>query len=166
MVTQSGVKPYGARDFTGLAGFLLLNFAVSAIGGWVTATSVGGWYQTLEKPPFNPPDWIFAPVWTTLYIFIAVAGWRVWRKTGIAGAPRAFSRYFLQLTLNLAWSFLFFGAQNPGAAFIEVVVFLVAILMTMVQFARIDRVAAALFVPYVAWVSFATYLNGMIWLLN
>jgi tryptophan-rich sensory protein len=118
MATRSGIKPYGARDFAGLAGFLLLNLIVSAIGGWVTATSVDSWYQSLEKPPLNPPDWIFAPVWMTLYILIAVAGWRVWRKAGIAGAPRAFSRYFLQLVLNLAWSFLFFGAhrQDRGSA--------------------------------------------------
>ena len=154
------------RDAMALAGFLAICFAVSGLGGWVTATSVGTWYLTLDKPSFNPPSWVFAPVWTTLYIFIAVAGWLVWRKAGFAQARTAFTWYFLQLALNLAWSFLFFGARNPGAAFIEVVFFLAAILMTAVHFSRFDKIATLLFVPYIVWVAFASVLNGAIWYLN
>jgi len=156
----------GRESALGLAGFLLLCFLVSALGGWVTSTSVGTWYQTLEKPAFNPPDWVFAPVWTTLFVMIAVAGWRVWRKCGFAQAKGAFTAYFVQLLLNLAWSYLFFGAQNVGLALAEIIPLLIAIVVTAILFARTDRIAAALFVPYAAWVSFATLLTGSIWLLN
>ncbi len=159
-------KPTRAQALAALAGFLGVCFLVSGLGGWVTSTSVDTWYQTLEKPPFNPPDWVFAPVWTALYIFMAVAGWRVWRKVGFAQAKTAFTYYFIQLALNLVWSFLFFGAQNVGAALLEVVVFLIAIIATMLHFAQFDKIAAGLFVPYAAWVSFATLLNGSIWFLN
>ncbi len=154
------------RDAAALAGFLVLCFAISGLGAWVTSTSVDTWYQTLNKPSFNPPAWVFAPVWTTLYIFMAIAGWLVWRKVGFGQARQAFVCYFLQLALNLVWSFLFFGAQSPGAAFIEVLVFLIAIIMTATHFSRFDRIATLLFAPYIAWVAFASVLNGTIWYLN
>ena len=99
------------RDTVGFGIFLALCLAVSAVGGAVTATSVGSWYPSLAKPPFNPPNWIFAPVWTALYFMMALAGWRVWRREGLRRARWALSLYALQLALNLAWSILFFGLR-------------------------------------------------------
>jgi len=154
------------RDLAGLAAFVLLCLAVSGIGGWVTATSVGGWYQTLAKPAFNPPDWVFAPVWTVLYLMIAASGWRVWRRCGLAGAPWAMAVYALQLALNLSWSFVFFGAQAIGAALAEIVVLLAAIGVNLRLFWTIDRAAALLLAPYAAWVAFAAVLNAALWRLN
>ena len=116
------------RSFIGLAVFLGLCATVAAIGGAVTAQSVDTWYQTLNKPAFNPPDWVFGPVWTTLYILMAVAAWRVWRLGARPGQRLALMLFLLQLALNLAWSFLFFGQQWIGAAFFEILVLWAAIL--------------------------------------
>lgn len=154
------------RDTIGFGIFLALCLAVSALGGVATASSVGTWYQTLAKPSFNPPDWLFAPVWTTLYFMMAVAGWRVWRRGGLRETWLALSLFGLQLLLNLTWSILFFGMRSIGAALIEIVVLLLAIIATMVVFWRRDRVAGALFIPYAGWVSFATLLNAALWRLN
>jgi len=157
------------REALGLAGFLALSFAVAAAGGAITATSVGGWYQGLAKPWFNPPDWIFGPVWTLLYAMIALAGWRVWRLRGWGAQGRiepALLVWALQLALNLCWSFVFFGARMIGAALIEIVVLLAAIGVTLRLFARIERLAAWLLAPYAAWVAFATLLNAALWRLN
>ncbi len=160
------MKPVTSRDLLAGAGFLGLCLAVSAVGGLATASSVGSWYQTLEKPPFNPPDWVFGPVWTTLYLMMAVAGWRVWRVAGFNAARPAFLAYAVQLALNLAWSVIFFGLQMPGLAFLELGGLLVAIVVTAILFHRHDRIAGLLFVPYAAWVTFAGILNGAIWRLN
>lgn len=160
---ERSLKP--GRDILGLVVFVVLCLVVSGIGGAVTATSVGTWYQTLEKPPFNPPDWVFAPVWTTLYVLMAIAGWRVWRARTKAGR-RALAVFAIQLGLNLAWSFLFFGFQQIGLALVEVAVLLLAILATMALFWRIDRLAGALFLPYLLWVGYATLLNASLWRLN
>lgn len=157
------------REALGLAGFLALSFAVAAAGGAITATSVGSWYQGLAKPWFNPPDWVFGPVWTLLYAMIALAGWRVWRLRGW-GAQGWFEPallvWALQLALNLCWSFVFFGARMIGAALVEIVVLLAAIGVTLRLFARIERLAAWLLAPYAAWVAFATLLNAALWRLN
>ncbi|MGW8270775.1 MAG: TspO/MBR family protein [Burkholderiales bacterium] len=157
------------REALGLAGFLALCFAVAAAGGAITATSVGGWYQGLAKPWFNPPDWVFGPVWTLLYAMIALAGWRVWRLRGWGAQGRfepALLVWALQLALNLCWSFVFFGARMIGAALVEIVVLLAAIGVTLRLFARIERLAAWLLAPYAAWVAFATLLNAALWRLN
>ena len=160
----------GARDWrrnaVALAVFVAICLAISAIGGWITAQSVGTWYPTLRKPFFNPPDWVFAPVWTSLYLAIAIAGWRVWRRAGVAGAPAAMACYALQLALNLAWSFLFFGGRMIGAALAGILVLLVAIVANAALFRPIDRVAAWLLAPYAAWVAFAALLNLALWWLN
>lgn len=155
-----------ARDIAGLAVFVALNAAVSALGGWATAGSVGTWYVTLEKPSFNPPDWVFAPVWSALYLMIAIAGWRAWRRAAGAQRSLAFSAYAVQLALNLSWSFVFFGAQRIGAALAVIVALLAAILANAFLFWRIERAAGALLLPYAAWVSFATLLNAALWRLN
>lgn len=154
------------RDWIGLAGFLLLSAVVSGLGGAITATSVGTWYQTLERSALSPPDWVFGPVWTTLFIFMAVAGWRVWRQEASQARKQALFVYGLQLALNLLWSFLFFGLQQIGWSLVEIVVLLLVILVNTVLFWRLDRLAGALFVPYAAWVSYATILTGTLWLLN
>jgi len=161
---SSAVSPI--RSLLVLAGFVLLCLGVSALGGLATASSVGSWYQGLAKPPFNPPDWVFAPVWLTLYLMIAVAGWRVWRVAGFTAARGAFVWYAIQLSLNLTWSLLFFGARAPGAALVELLVLWVAIVANAVAFWRFDRFAALLLVPYAAWVGYAGLLNASIWWLN
>jgi benzodiazapine receptor len=158
--------PKRSHDVLGLVAFLVLCLAVSGIGAAVTATSVGTWYQVLHKPAFNPPDWIFAPVWTTLYILMAIAGWRVWRRAGFETGRKALTVFVAQLALNLAWSFIFFGQQRIGLALIEIVILLLAIIATAVLFWRIDRWAGVLFLPYVLWVAFATVLNASLWWLN
>ena len=158
------LKP--SRDVLGLVAFLVLCLIVSGIGGAVTATSVGTWYLGLHKPPFNPPNWIFAPVWTTLYILMAVAAWRIWRQPGLGSNRNALTIFAVQLTLNLTWSFIFFGLQQIGFALIEIVILLIAIIANTAVFWRIDRWAGALFVPYVLWVAFATVLNASLWWLN
>jgi benzodiazapine receptor len=154
------------RDTIGFAVFLAICLAVSAIGSAATASSVGSWYATLTKPAFNPPNWIFAPVWTALYFMMATAGWRVWRREGLHRASWALSLFALQLALNLAWSILFFGMRSIGAALVEIVVLLLAILATTAVFWQRDRLAGMLFVPYAAWVAFATVLNAALWHLN
>ncbi len=163
---SKGKERTRAGDLLGLGGFLVLCLAISAIGGWVTADSVGTWYRTLQKPVFNPPDWVFAPVWTLLYLMIALAGWRVWRRAGLSGARAGMVAYSAQLALNLAWSFLFFGGRMIGIALAEIVLLFVAIGVNAVLFWRTDRLAGWLLVPYAAWVAFACVLNFALWRLN
>jgi translocator protein len=146
-----------------LAGLVALCLGVGAIGGAVTAPAVLEWYPTLNKPSWNPPSWLFAPVWTVLYVMMAVAAWLVW-KTGNSRA--ALTLWAGQLVLNLAWSILFFGARAPGLGLIEIVVMWLAIAATIFLFAKKSKVAAYLMVPYLCWVSFAAALNLAIVLLN
>lgn len=123
----------------------------------------GAWYDALVKPSWNPPAWVFGPVWTLLYIMMAVAAWWVWRRSGW-GAP--LYAYLFQLVLNAAWTPIFFGAHELGWALVEIVVLWVAILVTMLAFYRVSRVAGWMFVPYLAWVTFAAFLNFTLWRLN
>jgi tryptophan-rich sensory protein len=141
-----------------------LCLAVGALGGWVTATSVKTWYPLLNKPSFTPPDWLFGPVWTVLYVLMGVAAWRVWRAG--ARARHALALFALQLALNLAWSVVFFGLHRIGTAVAVIVLLEVAILATVAAFRQIDRPAAALLLPYALWVGFATVLNIAVWRLN
>ena len=124
----------------------------------------GPWYEALEKPSWNPPNWLFGPVWTVLYVMIAIAGWLVWQKRGESRAPVVM--WGVQLALNALWSYLFFGAQLPGVAFAEIIVLLASILAFIVVSWRVSRAASLLFVPYAAWVGFASLLNFTIWRLN
>jgi translocator protein len=163
---MSEAKSHRGRDILALLGFIALSLFVSVLGGLVTSTSVGNWYQTLEKPSFNPPDWLFAPVWTGLFLMMAIAGWRVWRRAGFGQAKKELTLYGLQLGLNLTWSTLFFGFQNIGLALVEIILLLIAITANTILFWRIDRPAGLLFVPYVLWVGFASILNASLWLLN
>lgn len=145
--------------------FVGLALAAGAVGGAVTAEAVRTWYPGLAKPAFTPPNWIFGPVWTTLYVIMAVAAWRAWR-TGNPARKTATAAWAVQLALNVAWSCLFFGLRSPGAALAEIAVLWAAIAGTIVLFARIDRWAGWLMAPYLAWVSFAAALNWAVWRLN
>ena len=155
-----------SRGLLSLFSFIILCLAVSGVGGAITATSVDSWYQALEKPPFNPPDWLFAPVWTALYILMGIAAWRVWRLRSFEATRTAFAVFGVQLCLNLAWSFPFFGLQRIDLALLEIVILLVAIIANTIMFWRIERLAGLMFVPYAAWVTYATLLNASLWLLN
>ena len=154
------------RDLCDLFGFIILCLAVSAVGGAITATSLDTWYQALEKPPFNPPDWVFAPIWTALYILMGIAAWRVWRLRSFVNSRKALLAFAVQLGLNLAWSFLFFGLQRIDLALVDIFILLIAIIVNSVMFLRIDRLAGLIFVPYIVWVTYATILNTSLWLLN
>ena len=156
----------GRRDWLGLGAFIALCFVISMIGGALTGLSLATWYRTLGKPSFNPPDWVFAPVWTLLFLMIAVAGWRVWRVGARAGVRAAMAAYAAQLALNLAWSALFFGGRMVGAALAEIALLLAAVCVNALLFWRIDRVAGWLLAPYAAWVTFAMVLNFALWRLN
>lgn len=147
-----------------LCGFIILCLAVGGVAGAFTSRAVLEWFPTLVKPPLNPPNWLFAPVWTTLYVMMAVAAWRAWMKG--ATTSGALGWFYVQLTLNFLWSFLFFGAHAIGLALIEIIVLWISIAVTGVKFWQIDKSAGLLFVPYLAWVSFATYLNAGLWWLN
>jgi len=154
------------RPLIGFAVFLALTLAISMIGGAVTATSVGTWYQDLAKPFFNPPDWVFAPVWSTLFLLMAVAAWRVWRLGGVKVRFRELSVFGFQLALNLGWSVLFFGLRMPSWAFIEMILLFAAIIWMVWSFWHCDQWAGMLLLPYAVWVGFALLLNGSIWYLN
>lgn len=149
-----------------LALFIASSLVAGAIGSVATASSVESWYPTLRKPSWNPPSTVFGPVWTTLYILMGVAAWRVWLKQSTPRVSGAIAGFFAHLGLNAFWSVLFFGLRSPGAALIEIVVLWASILWLGVLFFRIDRLAGVLWLPYLAWVSFAMVLNGHIYLLN
>lgn len=146
--------------------FCLVCVGVGIVGGIATTTSVNTWYPTLEKPWFNPPDSVFAPVWTLLYLTMAVAAWRIWLHGAPPEKTRALQMFWFQIGLNLLWSILFFGLRQIGFALAEIVLLLLSILITTLLFWRIDRWAGMLMLPYIAWVSFATILNASLWLLN
>ena len=147
---------------SGLVVFLVVCFAAAGIGGAVTTPKIETWYATLTKPTWNPPNWIFGPVWSALYFCMAVAARLVWRQGGFSGATLPLTLFGIQLVLNVAWSCIFFGLENPGLAFIEVLLPWTAIAATMVTFWQRSSAAGILFVPYLVWVSFASILNFMI----
>jgi tryptophan-rich sensory protein len=152
--------------FWHLFGFIALSFVVSGLGGLLTATSIDSWYPALVKPSFNPPNWIFGPVWSILYLLMAVAAWRVWRVAGWRQGRISLLLYFGQLALNLLWSALFFGLRQPLWALADCLLLLALIVITGMSFWRHDRLAGVLFVPYGVWVAFAALLNGAIVALN
>lgn len=154
-------------------GFLFLGFVISAlligyVGSLVTMPAIGEWYRYLTLPPLNPPSSVFGPVWTTLYVLMGVAAFRVFIYAARAPktAAKALTFYAIQLLVNLSWSFAFFGLRSPEAGLAVIIVLLLMIVWMMLLFFRIDRTAGILIIPYVAWVSFATYLNAGIMALN
>lgn len=146
---------------------IAIPLAVGATAGLFTATGVDSWFQTISKPTWNPPNWIFGPVWTTLYVLMGIALFLVWKSdTNTKWKKTAISLFALQLLLNFFWSFIFFNQQQPGWAFVEIIIMWVFILLTIFAFARVNHTAAWLLVPYISWVSFAMILNYSIWKLN
>ena len=165
-MTDAARRPAEGGSWVALLGFVALCLGVAAIGGWATSISVGGWYQTLDKPRWTPPDRVFAPVWTILYLMMAVAAYRVWRRAGVKGGQGALALFGVQLVLNLLWSILFFGLQRTGLALLDIVLLWTAIAATAVAFWRIDRLAGIFLLPYLVWVTYAVVLNAAIWHLN
>ncbi len=140
---------------------------VGAVAGYFTSGSVVGWYSTLITPSFNPPNWLFGPVWTALYILMGIAFYLVWKsEPGNGIKKQAIILYIIQLALNFCWSFIFFYNEAPGAAFAEILLLWIFILLTIIYFFKISKPAGWLMVPYLCWVTFAALLNYSIWQLN
>lgn len=156
---QSAVKIAAALIFAQLAG---------AIGALFTTpqTGVGTWYSVLDKPSFNPPSWVFGPVWTTLFLLMGYASYLIWETKKSTIRKWAIALYIVQLVLNTLWSVLFFGLHSPGVAVIEIVFLEAAIIACTVLFYKIKPLAAYLMLPYILWVAFASFLNFTIWLIN
>lgn len=151
------------RDVLGLVGFVVMCFGVSVLGGRAVAPALAIWYPGLVKPSWTPPSWVFGPVWTLLYPLVAVAGWLAWRE----GRSRVGTLLFLlQLSLNAAWPWIFFGERRIDLALLCVALLWLAILGTIRAFWRVSPGAAVLLLPYLGWVGFATALNAAIWFLN
>jgi len=146
-----------------LVGWAALTFCAAATGVFV---STGGWYASLVKPSWNPPGWLFGPVWTLLYAMMTVAAWLVWRRGGWRGQKLPLGLYLVQWGLNALWTPLFFGLRQPGIAFAEIVLLAAAVLATLVLFWKVRRTAGLLMTPYALWVTFAAVLNYAIWRLN
>jgi benzodiazapine receptor len=153
-------------DLIALAFFVALCLGIGALGAAVVATSVDTWYADLAKPPFTPPDRVFGPIWTALYLLMAIAAWRVWRAADRDTRRGPLTLFALQLALTLGWTVVFFGLEKIGAALATIIVLDVGVVVTTLAFRPIDRWAGLLMVPYLAWVAFATVLNIAIWRLN
>jgi tryptophan-rich sensory protein len=151
------------RSILGLVGWIAVSFGAAAVGGLF---GPGEWYATLNKPSWNPPSWIFGPVWTLLYAMMGIAAWLVWKERGWRGAALPLSLFLLQLILNAAWSWLFFGLHRPGLALADIAALWISILATLIAFWRVRPAAGALLIPYLAWVTFATVLNAELWRRN
>lgn len=140
---------------------------LGGLSGIATTSAINGWYSTIIKPSFNPPNWIFGPAWTLLYILMGISFALIWNAGKNKDVKKnAINIFLFQLILNLIWSFLFFTLQNPTIAFIEIIILVIAIMVTIRNFFSINKMAAYLLVPYLLWVLFATVLNGSIWYLN
>ncbi len=153
-------------QIVGLVVLLALCFAAAAAGGAATYPQIQGWYAELAKPPWTPPGWLFGPVWTALYTAMAVAAWLVWRQAGLAAARWPLGLFAVQLGLNVAWSWLFFGLRSPALGLIDILLLWIAIAATLASFWRRTTAAGLLLAPYLAWVTFAAVLNSAIWWLN
>ena len=144
--------------------------AIGYFSGMATQSSIKTWFPTLIKPSFNPPNWVFAPVWSMLYIMMGIAAGLVWNRMEASKDKELVKKslifFAIQLGLNALWSVLFFGLRNPMLALIEIVLLWLMIYETYIKFGKIDKIAGYLFLPYLAWVSFATVLNASIWWLN
>jgi len=154
------------NEFIKLATAIILTVVLGGVGGLVTSPEIPTWYAGLIKPSFNPPNWLFGPVWTTLYILMGISCYLVWKQPASAARNKALYLFIVQFALNFCWSFIFFGMHETGWALAEMMVLWIAILITIFAFARFSKTAAWLLVPYISWVSFAMLLNGAIWRLN
>ena len=156
-------RPGKGRSAAALLGWLVLCFGASASAAF---GPVDGWYASLIKPSWNPPGWVFGPVWSMLYAMMATSAWLVWRQGGWRTQRRALGWFLVQWALNVLWTPLFFGMHLPGWAFAEMLALWVAIVITLALFWRVQRLAGVLLVPYLLWVSFAAFLNFTLWKLN
>jgi tryptophan-rich sensory protein len=158
------------NKFTRILIVVVTCLAIGYFSGMATQSSIKTWFPTLVKPSFNPPNWIFAPVWSMLYIMMGIAAGLVWNRLEFSNDKELVKKSLLffavQLGLNALWSVLFFGLRNPMLALIEIVLLWLMIYETYIKFGKIDKIAGYLFLPYLAWVSFATVLNASIWWLN
>jgi tryptophan-rich sensory protein len=145
---------------------ILSTLLVGYVSGMLTRSEIGTWYATLTKPSFNPPNYIFGPVWTLLYLMMGIAFYLIWRSTAQPGRRNAILLFLVQLAFNFCWSLIFFNLHRLDLSLIWIIILLLLIAATIWQFSRISRVAAALLVPYLLWVSFATVLNFSLWQLN
>lgn len=145
---------------------LLIPLAIGGTAGFFTVSGIGSWYSTLNKPWFNPPNWIFGPVWTTLYLVMGYSSWRIWQLPHSPQRSRALNMYWIQLFFNFWWSILFFHFENPGLALAEILVLWICIVLMILHFFKLDRVAGWIQIPYLLWVSFATALTAAIFNLN
>ncbi len=152
------------RDRLVLFAFLIVTLGVGAAASLFTEPNVSGWYQTLLRPAFDPPGWLFAPVWTALYLLMAYAAWRVWRASGWHSG--ALALYAIQLVLTFAWVPIFFALHRVDWALIEILFLLAAVLATTIAFFRRERLAGLLFLPHLGWTGFAAVLNAAVWQLN
>ena len=153
------------RQVIGLVGWLLVSFAAAAIGA-VASLDAGAFYESLVRPAWAPPGWLFAPVWTALYVLMGVAAWLVWRAHGFRQGRNALALYIVQLGANSLWTWVFFAWRQGAWAFAEVVLLWCLIAATVVSFRRLNSLAAALLLPYLAWVTFACALTFAAWRLN
>ena len=161
-VAAAASKPLPAALISGL-----VVVAAATIGNLATMPAIPTWYAGLVKPSFNPPNWLFGPVWGLLYAMMAVAFWRVLRKPpAVEGRTAAIAAFLVPMALNALWSVAFFGAKSPSLGLLVIAALWLAIAATIALFRRVDRAAATLLLPYIAWVSFAALLNGAIWRLN
>lgn len=156
------------NKYTKISIFVATCIGIGYLSGIVTQSSVNTWFPTLIKPTFNPPNWLFAPVWSFLYILMGVAAGLVWNRIDFEreAVRKALLFFAIQLALNAGWSLIFFGLKNPFLAMIEIVLLWLMIYETYMKFGKIDKIAGYLFIPYLLWVSFATALNASIWWLN
>lgn len=156
----------GARSAAGFIAWVGLCLVAVWTGSLLTRPSIPVWYEGLNKPSWTPPNWVFGPVWTTLYIMMGVAAWLVWRRGGFAAAALPLGLFLVQLLLSVCWSAIFFALRRPGLAFAEIVILWVAILATVTTFWRVKPAAGWLLVPYLLWVAYAAGLNFAIWRTN
>ena len=160
---EAGTSVAGLTSLLGLAGWLVLCFGVAAFGAQFQP---GEWYASLKKPAWNPPSWIFGPVWTALYTMMAVAAWLIWKRGGFNARKLPLGLFLLQLWFNALWSWLFFGRHQPAMAFVDILLLWLSLLATIAAFRKVSGVAAWLLVPYLLWVGFAAALNFALWRLN
>jgi translocator protein len=156
----------GLSQWLALGISIAICFAAAGIGSLFTDPEIGGWYARIAKPSWTPPNSVFGPVWSALYLMMAVAAWLVWREEGLAGAKWPLALFAVQLVFNALWSILFFGQHRIGLAFADIILLWCAILLTLLFFWRVSALAGALMLPYLLWVTYASALNYTIWKLN
>ena len=155
-----------SQQLAGLVIFLLACFIAAWLGSLATTPKIDGWYNELQKPSWTPPNNIFGPVWGFLYAFMALAAWMVWRRTSLVKPATPMILFILQLALNIAWSWLFFGMESPGIAMVDIVALWFLILATLIAFWKTTPISGILFIPYIIWVTYAAALNFAVWQMN